>query len=231
MGISEGKIELKGDFHMHVKDDPVDYKYITHSAEELIDHAAKLGFEVLSITAHDKITYSPYLREYAAHRGILLLPGAEVTIEGAHVLLINYLGTVEFKSLKELEKIRSPEVLVIAAHPYYPGPTLRKKLEEHVGLFDAIEYCHFYHRFINCFNRRADSISRKYQKPLVGTSDTHFLVQMDNTYSMIEVNRKTPAAVVESIKAGKVRVVTQPLSLSMLFKIMLKFKLGLFSIV
>lgn len=216
---------LKGDFHMHTKDDPVDYKYITHSAEELIDHAAGLGFEVLSLTAHDKISYSPYLREYAAHRGILLLPGTEVTIEGAHVLLINYLGTVEFKSLRELEKIRAPEVLIIAAHPYYPGPALRRKLEEHIELFDAIEYCHFYHRFVNFFNQRAVSISKKYQKPLVGTSDTHFLCQMDQTYSMIEVNRKTPAAVVESIKAGKVRVVTHPLSLSMLLKIMIKFKL------
>ncbi len=210
---------------MHTKDDPVDYKYITHSAEELIDHAARLGFEVLSITAHDKISYSPYLREYAAHRGILLLPGVEVTIEGAHVLLINYLGTIEFKSLKELEKIRAPEVLIVAAHPYYPGPTLGKKLQEHIELFDAIEYCHFYHRFINFFNQKAVSVSKKNKKPLVGTSDTHFLCQMDQTYSMIEVNRKTPAAVVESIKAGKVRVVTHPLSLSMLLKIMIKFKL------
>ena len=98
-------MELKADFHMHTKDDPQDYKFVRHSAEELIDHAASLKFQVLSITNHDKITYSPYLREYAAHRGILLLPGAEATIEGKHVLIINYLGPLGFRSFRDLETI------------------------------------------------------------------------------------------------------------------------------
>jgi len=222
------RITLKADFHLHTKDDPQDYRYVRHSAEELIDHAAKKGFEVLSITTHNKITYSPYLREYAAHRGILLIPGAEVTIEGKHVLLINYLGTLDFKRLRDLEGIRSPEVLIIAAHPYYPGPTtLKKRLVEHIGLFDAIEYCHFYHRFLNFFNWRALRVSRKYNKPLVGTSDAHFLIQIDTTYSVIEVTRKTATGVVEAIKSGKVRVVTHPLTVIQLLKILGRFRWGI----
>lgn len=222
------RIALKADFHAHTQDDPLDYRCVKYSAEELINEAQRKGFEVLSITAHDKIVYSPYLREYAAQRGILLIPGVEVTIEGKHVLLINYLGTLEFKTIKDLEKVRSPDVLIIAAHPYFPGTsTLKHRLEENIELFDAIEYSHFYHRFIN-FNRKAVKLSKKYHKPLVGTSDTHFLVQMDKTYSMVEVTRKTATGVVEAIKEGNVRVITKPLTLRMILYILCKFRFLLF---
>lgn len=221
------KMALKADFHMHTKDDPQDYKFVKHSCEELINHAQKKGFEVLSITGHNKIIYSPYLREYAANRGILLIPGAEVTIEGKHILLINYLGPLDFKTFTDLERVKRPETLIVAAHPFFPGSTtLKGKLKEHLDLFDAIEYCHFYHHFIN-FNRKAKILAEKYKKPLVGTSDTHFLMQMDSTYSIVEVTRKTPGGVVEAIKAGEVRVVSRPLSVWKILKILFKFRFNL----
>ncbi len=218
---------LKADFHMHFKDDPIDYQRVTHSAEELIDHAQKKGFEVLSITTHDRISYSPYLRDYAEERGILLIPGVEATIEEAHVLLINYLGPVEFKTIQDLKKIKSPEVLIIAAHPFYPGShTLKKRLIENIELFDAIEFCHFYHRFLD-FNRKAIRVAHLYQKPLVGTSDTHFLTQMGYTYSIVEVTRKTTMGVVEAIKSGNVRVVTEPLSIGKIVRLLYAFGTGI----
>lgn len=223
------KFTLKADFHMHTKDDPEDF-YVKHSAEELIDHAVKQGFEVLSITTHNKITYSPYLRDYAFHRGILLLPGVEVTIEGKHILLINYLGPLNFKRISDLKNVRGKETLIIAAHPFFPGTTtLKNKLIQNIELFDAIEYCHFYHRWVN-FNKRAIEVSRNYQKPLLGTSDTHFLSQMNHTYSLLEVTQKTNTAVVEAIKKGDVNIVTQPLSTILMTKLLFSFGASLLSV-
>ena len=220
-------MELKADFHMHTKDDLQD-RFIRHSAKELIDHAASLGFEVLSITAHDKIEYSPDLHHYAADKGILLIPGVEVTVEGRHILLINYSGTVDFKKIADLKQIRSPEILILAAHPFYPGlVTLKQKLIQNIDLFDGIEYCHFYHRFLN-FNKRAVAVAQQYQKPLVGTSDTHLLSQMGHTYSILTVTRKTAVGVVEAIKKGAVRVVTKPLTFWEMIKILSKFRIDIF---
>lgn len=217
------RLALKSDFHMHTKDDPIDFAEVKYSAEELIDLAHKKGFEVLSITCHDKIVYSPYLREYAEQRGILLIPGVEVTIEGKHVLLINYLGSLDFKSVKDLARIQSDQVLIMAAHPFFPGSlTLKERLVDNIKLFDAIEYCHFYHRFIN-FNKKAVEVSKQYQKPLVGTSDAHFLTQLDHTYSIVEVTRKTAVAVVEAIKSGNVRVVTKPLPIPLILYVAYRF--------
>ncbi|MBI3019582.1 MAG: PHP domain-containing protein [Deltaproteobacteria bacterium] len=221
-------MELKADFHMHTKDDPLDYKYVRHSAEDLIDHAASLKFQVLSITNHDKITYSPYLKEYAAYRGILLLPGVEATIEGKHVLIINYLGPIGFRSFRDLETIRNPHVLIIGAHPFYPAmTTLQGNLVKHIDLFDAIEHCHFYRPWIN-FNRKAIALSQRTGKPMFGTSDAHFLAQMNHTYSMVDTPFATPEGVIAAIKKGRVRVVTQPAPYSVMYRVFKMFMFGIF---
>ena len=84
---------LKIDLHTHCNEDPVD-RWIKHSAKELIDHAASLNFNVISITCHNKVVYSKGLNEYAKEKDILLIPGAERDIEGRHVLLYNFSVTL-----------------------------------------------------------------------------------------------------------------------------------------
>ena len=79
---------LKVDLHLHTKDDPADV--IAHDAHQLIDRAAELGFDALSVTLHDRDVPDPHMVGYARDRGIALIPGVERTIEGRHVLLINF---------------------------------------------------------------------------------------------------------------------------------------------
>ena len=55
---------LKIDFHTHCNEDPED-RFIKHSPEELIDHAASIGFNALSITCHNKVVFSRSLQKYA----------------------------------------------------------------------------------------------------------------------------------------------------------------------
>ena len=54
---------LKVDLHLHTSEDPVDI--ITHSARQLIDRAAELGFDALALTLHDCDFRDPGLRSYA----------------------------------------------------------------------------------------------------------------------------------------------------------------------
>lgn len=67
---------LKTDLHLHTKEDPFDKDHITYSAKALIAHAAELNFDVISITNHNRVTYSKKLKDYAGSKGILLIPGA-----------------------------------------------------------------------------------------------------------------------------------------------------------
>jgi hypothetical protein len=199
---------LKADLHLHTAEDPLDR--VRYTAKELILKAADQGFDVISITNHQQITFNQDLFTYAQERGILLIPGIEMTIQRRHVLVLNppmYKMCSDFFSLS---KLRRPETLIIAPHPYFPGTySLNGYLLKHLNLFDALEYCHFYSPMIN-FNQRAVEVSRSLGFPLVGNSDAHFLSQLGTTYSWI-YSEKNLEAIFAAIRQNKVRVTTRPL--------------------
>lgn len=203
--------KLKVDLHLHCSDDPLDL--IAHSAEQLIEEAAKKGFDALSIANHRVITHSRKLARYAERRGILLIPAIEKLIERKHVLLVNADWTAHaIETFQGLRAWKSENSLIIAPHPYYPkGNCLRLELERNIDLFDAIEYCFFYSSIIN-LNERATKVAEKHQIPLVGTSDCHDLRDLGTTYTLVE-SEKDPGAIVDAIKNGKTEVVTRPLPL------------------
>ena len=211
---------LKTDLHIHTSEDPEDL--ILYNAIELIDMAYRLGYSVLAITNHNCVTYSEYLRDYAREREIVLIPGMEATIQGRHVLLHN----LEFEQVKrdkinKLKFLKRPDNLIIAPHPYFPSPVaLRGMLRRHVNIFDGVEYCHCYTERLD-FNRSAIKFAKKYNLPMIGNSDAHQRCQFHTTYSLIEAE-PDPESVVQAVKSGKVRIVTRPLTMSLVLKINLK---------
>lgn len=205
---------LKADFHIHVQGDPChDHKY---TAQQLIDYASKLNFQVLAITNHNQVFYNQDLANYAKSKNILLIPGIEKSIQGKEVLIYNITQKQanQIKTFQDLKKFKqqNKNSLIIAPHPFYfLRGCLGKKLEQHINLFDAIEYCHFHHKLINR-NKKAVKIAKKHNKPLIGTSDVHHLFQFNKTYTLINSKKETNA-VIDAIKNRQCQIKTKPLSL------------------
>ena len=210
------KFQLRMEIHSHTDYDPRDW--IDHSAEELIDEVARQGINVLAITCHRALQWSSRLQAYAEAAGVLLIPAVEASIAGKDVLIYgleHFEHPMSFDQLRELRR-QNPSILTIAPHPFYPSSScLGQKLFLYEDCFDAIEYCHFYTRQVN-FNAKAVEAARKLNKPLVGTSDIHFLTQVGKTTSTVNVSERTFAAVSAAIKAGQLELQTNPLSLSQL---------------
>ena len=203
--------KLKADLHLHTKEDPQDS--VKYSGRELIDQAYLKGFDVLAITNHDQVTYDNYLAEYAKEREILLIPGVEAKIDKKHVLLLNVDHSFHrMRTFDDLKLLKDGTGLIIAPHPFFPSfSSLNSKLEEHLDIFDAIEYSHCYLEKIN-FNKKAEDLAKEFSLPLIGTSDAHFLWQIGTTYSLIEAE-KDLESVIAAIREGKIEIVTEPLSL------------------
>lgn len=184
---------------------------IPYDARVLIDRAADLGFHALAITLHDRqLTERPLFR-YAEDRGITLLPGVERTIEGRHVLLINFSQSAEtVRSFDELAALKSrANGLVIAPHPFFPhSSSLGGLLEAHAELFDAVEWSYFWTGGVN-FNARAARWARKHGKPVVGNSDLHDLRQLGRTWSLV-LAEPTADAICHAIREGRVSLQTTP---------------------
>jgi predicted metal-dependent phosphoesterase TrpH len=199
---------LKADLHLHTAEDPLDR--VRYTAKELISKAADERFDVISITNHHQMTFNQDLLSYAQQRGILLIPGIEMTIRRRHVLVLNPPPHKTCSDFPSLSKLRRPETLIIAPHPYFPGTySLNGYLLKHLNLFDALEYCHFYSPMIN-FNQKALEVCQALGFPLIGNSDSHFLSQLGTTYSLIHAERNLDS-IFAAIRGNQVEVVTRPL--------------------
>jgi hypothetical protein len=79
---------LRGNLHAHTTRSDG-----THSPQQLIDAYAALGYGFLAISDHDQIaTFGDYGRW--DDRGLVLIPGNEITADGPHLLHINGSRTV-----------------------------------------------------------------------------------------------------------------------------------------
>jgi predicted metal-dependent phosphoesterase TrpH len=210
---------LKVDLHTHTSDDPLDR--IPYSTRELIDRAAALGYDALAITLHDRQLDVGPLESHADERGIVLISGIERTIERKHVLLLNFSPAAEdVSSFDDLARLKEREDgLVVAPHPYFPHPSsLLGRLNRHAELFDAVEYNAMYAAGLN-FNLPAVRWARAHGMPLVGNSDAHRLPQLGATWSLVDAERD-PASICRAIRAGRVQVVTRPLSWATVARVM-----------
>jgi len=202
---------VKVELHTHSSDDPVDH--IPHSTVQLIDRAAALGYGAVAVTLHERQLDIRSLEPYAADRGIVLIPGVERTIEGCHVLLLNFAsGTESVDDFDDLARLRSQaDGLVVAPHPFFPWPNcLWRRLDRHAELFDAVEVNAMFTRAID-FNRRAIRWARDHGKPLVGNGDVHRLCQLGTTFSLVDAP-STAGGVCDAIRAGRVTVVSRPIT-------------------
>lgn len=200
---------LKVDLHLHTREDPLDR--IVHDATALVDRASSLGFDALALTLHDAQLDDPRLRDYARERDIVLLPGIERSIDGKHILLINFgRGTEYVRTFRDIARLKTRgNGLVIAPHVFFPDRTcLGSTIDHHHDLFDAIEWSYFWTRGIN-FNARAARWAEQHGKPVVGNSDLHDLRQLGRTFSLIQAERD-PDAICEAVRDGCVALFTEP---------------------
>jgi predicted metal-dependent phosphoesterase TrpH len=202
---------VKVELHAHTDEDPADR--IGHSARQLVDHAASLGFGAVAVTLHDRYFDPAPHAEYARERGVVLLAGLERTIARRHILLINFPPEcADVRSVEDIARLkRRSRGLVIAPHAFYPIPSAIGPVLDRFGpLVDAVEVNAMYVRGVD-FNRRAIAWARDHGKPLVGNTDLHLLEQMGTTYSMVQA-APDPDAICEAIRNGRVEVRSEPLS-------------------
>jgi predicted metal-dependent phosphoesterase TrpH len=210
---NSGRRWLKAELHSHCSLDPIDYRICGYSPEQLISAAAKLGYEIFSITCHNKDIWTESLSDFAANLGITLIPGIEVSAEGTrHILAYNFrTGPENLNTLERIRERRREDTLVVAPHAYFPGRTcLRELLDNNLDIFDAIEYSGFKIRGLD-FNRKSTDLARKTGKPLLGCGDIHYLWQLGRTSTWI-YSEPCVESILSAIKQGLVRIQAFPLT-------------------
>jgi predicted metal-dependent phosphoesterase TrpH len=216
---------LKVELHAHSADDPLDA--IPHTTAQLIERAAEMGYQALAVTLHDRQLDVRQYASFAAERRVTLIPGIERTIQGKHVLLLNFSRASEdVRSFADLAALKRREAgLVIAPHPFFPGSTcLQGLMDRHADLFDAVEYNAMFTASLN-FNVAAERWARDHGKPMTGNGDIHRLRQLGTTWSLVEAEPQADA-ICAAIRAGAVQVEATPRSWASAIGIMADLKVS-----
>src|SRR5438477_5526045 len=207
---------IKLDLHIHTFDDPKDK--LDYSAHELLARARRLDFSVLAITLHDAVFDRPEVFAAAQRLGILLIPAAEMRIEGADIILLNVTakdveGLHSFDDVRKLRARRDQSLFTIAPHPFYLlGGSIGKRLLDEIDCFDAIELCHFHKGLFNP-NRRAMMVAGRFGKPLIATSDAHQLHAFGRHHTSIPMPHSLTAEnVFAALRNGPLQLTSPPCS-------------------
>lgn len=208
---------IKVDLHIHTLDDPKDV--IDYSAHQLLERAHSLGFGVLAITLHDAVFDRAEVFAAAAAMGILLIPAAEMRLQGADVILLNVrpdevVDLRTFADLRALQARRGDSIFTIAPHPFYVlGGSIGPRLFDEIDCFDGIELCHF-HNFLFNPNRRAARVAKRFGKSLIATSDAHRLHAFGRHYtSMPRPSELTIENVFATLRHGPLQLTSPPASI------------------
>jgi predicted metal-dependent phosphoesterase TrpH len=213
---------IRVELHAHTADDRHDR--LPYTARDLIARAGALGYGALAITLHDSTWDPEPLSAFARDHGVRLVRGCERTIHDKHVLLLNFPADAvrAVRHLDDLAALKAahPDGLVVVPHPFYPIPSAlgRAGLEAYRPVWDAIEVNAMHVRGLD-WNRQAVEWATVQGVPLVGNGDVHRLSQLGRTWSEVDVDvpaamsdAEAAAAICGAIRAGRVRVVTAPLS-------------------
>jgi len=214
---------LKASLHIHTIEDHLEGHLIKYNVYELIDWAEQLGFKVLGLTCHKKLVCQEDYIAYAANKGILLLSGIELQmkkgIKRNDLIILNVApeeaAVVEkidsFKKLADYKK-KHQEIFILAPHPLATRLISmgKKKLVKNIELFDSVEHCWCYsRRFLNS-NRKTKKVTEKFNKPLVATSDAHFLKYFNTDYVLVESDALDPESFFSAIRRGSFINITEP---------------------
>lgn len=209
-------VKLKVDLHLHTAHDLAEIaagRKDLIPPKELVDMAVAQNFDAIAISHHCVQYQDDELTEYARQKGLIVIPAVETYIQRKHVLLVNFSTKKHILNYHDLAIHKTDDVLVIAPHPYYVlSACLGSDLVENIECFDAIEYCHYYYKFLNP-NRKALRVAKKYNLPVIGNSDTHRRFQFGTTYSYVYAEKKSIPAIIRAIKQGKVEYISHPLTL------------------
>ncbi len=169
------------------------------SPESIAEAAIGKGLDGFSITDHNvfRVDYGPLRDKYP---GLIMIPGMEIGTEFGDILLYFIEEEIRTKKAEEaIDLAHEQGGLAILAHPFhrktydYPDSLLRK--------LDGIETRNS-HNHEN--SGRADELGRKCGKCVTGGSDAHFLFEIGNGYTVVDIERRA-ASDMEKLKATLLR--------------------------
>lgn len=191
-------LTLKIDIHIHTNRSDA-----SSTIGQVVRRAKEKGLDGIAITDH---VNNRAFREIPKEvDGILIIPGAEVESRDGHVLVLGVRRMPRGNpSLREVTAwARRHGGVTVVAHPTVPGLRTSEEAVRIAGP-DAIETFNAQVP-LERYNRQSRELAERLDLPQTGGSDSHRAETVGDAYTLVDVESRTVADVIEAIKEGRVR--------------------------
>ncbi|MBN2335503.1 PHP domain-containing protein [Candidatus Bathyarchaeota archaeon] len=195
-------MRLKLDLHVH----SVYSGDSLNTIDTIVERIKAVGFDGYALTDHDTLDGIP---EALRKKGDLaVIPAAEITARGAHVLALLPSEPIEqgLSIAETVDRIHEQGATAVLAHPYgLPRSWVSIHAARKAGL-DAIEVANsaqFPFDYICGLNRK---LAEELGLPVTGGSDAHIPAAIGRCYTIVDTPTKEPEDVVEAIRKGRTEI-------------------------
>ena len=189
----------------------------TQTAEEIIDQCLKKGIKILAVTDHDSLAgyYDAKAIIESRNLDIILIPGAEISARGCHILAYNIKEIIPKKlsPLETINRIHEQGGLAFAAHPFMPPYFLGLKI--FTLPFDGIEGLNASIPMLP--NLLCSLACFIFAKKYISTSDSHEPDSVGDGRTCFPSSTKSKEEVLNHLKSGKFSIVFHHSSYTTMF--------------
>ncbi|MFP4174536.1 MAG: PHP domain-containing protein [Halobacteriales archaeon] len=186
---------LKADLHVH----SVGSYDGSASVGEILDAAEDAELDAVAVTDHDEIEPSLEAAERAPERGLVGVPGVEVSTADGHLLALGVENRPSAgKPVAEtVERVRELGGIAVVPHPF-------QRMRHGVGAVEDCDAVETYNSrlFTGLANRQARKFARRHGLPELAGSDAHIAEMVGRAYTEIDAERDVDS-LLEAIKDGR----------------------------
>ncbi len=171
------------DLHVHTKWS----KDSLNEPEKLLKRAKKVGLDGFAVTDHNEIEGAIFTYKEAKRYDLKVIIGEEVMTDRGEVIALNITELIPpYRPVDEtIDVIKEQGGLVLAPHPFDTrrkglGPYLLE-VADRVDLIEVING-----RSFHFDNEKAFEFAEKLEKPMVGGSDAHTLMELGKVATLME---------------------------------------------
>ncbi len=194
-------LPLKIDLHVHTcySEDAAS------SLKEIIFYAKKKGLDGIAITDHDTLKGARRALKLASKRGVMVIPGIEVTTLHGHVLGLNITTFIpqNLSLVETVEKIHEAGGIAIAAHPLVFIKSQMKQRIASVSNLDGVEVINSSAFPFFLSTRLSRALAERLNLPQTAGSDAHHASEIGTAYTLVKADSEVDE-VIDAIRKGAV---------------------------
>jgi hypothetical protein len=176
-----------------------------------------MKLEAVGVTEHRPPAHDQ-LKSALEDAGVVLLPGREVTISGAHVLVFSqdeaFLSNLRPLLMLEEPALRREDVALVWAHPAAPAgssaypPSVFAQDSALIETVHAIEVLNGRHLHFEGAVSESESLAVAYGLGMTGGSDAHKPTEVGRCFTHVECKSEDGVpSIIDAIRSGRIQPV------------------------